>query len=90
MEDRPKWDSFDIEIKKYHADWEELKKLPGAEKLEDGSYRFPSGTHVPEAPKPPHEFDNGDELPWLLLPVLLEQKKPSEAAAEISAQLAKS
>jgi len=90
MEDRPKWDAFEIEIKKYHADWEELKKLPGAEKLEDGSYRFPSGTHVPEAPKPPHEFQNGDELPWLLLPLLLEQKMPSEAADEISAQLAKS
>jgi hypothetical protein len=89
MEDRPKWDAFEIEIQKYHDDWEELKTLPGAEKLEDGSYRFPSGTHVPEAPKPPHEFQSGDELPWLLLPLLLEQKTPFEAAAEMAAQLAK-
>lgn len=85
MEDRPKWDAFEAANETYHATWEELKKLPGAEKLEDGSYRFPSGTDVPEAPKPPHEFKDGDQLPWLLLPLLLEGKAP----AEISAQLAK-
>jgi hypothetical protein len=90
FDDRPKWDAFDEAAKKYRADWEELKKLPGAEKLDDGSYRFPAGTNVPEAPKPPHEFEKGDDLPWLLLPLLLEQKTPSAAAAEIAAQLAKS
>jgi hypothetical protein len=89
FEDRPKWDTFDQEADKYRAAWEELKKLPGAEKLDDGSYRFPAGTHVPEAPKPPHEFEKGDDLPWLLLPLLLEQKTPSAVAAEISALLAK-
>lgn len=89
FEDRPKWDKFDQEADQYRAAWEELKKLPGAEKLDDGSYRFPAGTHVPDAPKPPHEFEKGDDLPWLLLPLLLEQKTPSAVAAEISALLAK-
>lgn len=89
FEDRPKWDAFDKEARQYNATWEKLKKLPGAQKQEDGSYLFPPGTHVPEAPKPPHEFEKSDDLPWLLLPLLLEQKTPSAAAAEISALLAK-
>lgn len=89
MQDRPKWEAFEEDAQKYDADWDKLKKLPGAQKLDDGSYRFPPGTHVPEAPKPPHAFEKGDDLPWLLLPLLLEQKTPSAVAAEISAQLAK-
>ncbi len=89
FEDRPKWDAFDKDAEKYRADWDALVKLPGAQKQDDGSYLFPRGTHVPDAPKPPHEFQKGDELPWLLLPLLLEQKTPSAAAAEISTQLAK-
>ncbi len=88
MEDRPKWDAFDVANNKYHADWEELKKLPGAQKNAGGSYRFPAGTHVPDAPTPPHEYQDGDQLPWLLLPLLLEQKAPAAVAAEISAKLA--
>lgn len=87
MEDRPKWDAFDAAAKKYHADWEVLKRLPGAQKQADGSYVFPPGTSVPDAPKPPHEFQDGDDVPWLLLPMLLEGKSPSAVAAEIAAKL---
>ncbi|MBE7494302.1 MAG: hypothetical protein HS117_05125 [Verrucomicrobiaceae bacterium] len=89
MEDRPKWDAFDAALEKYHAEWEKLKKLPGAEKVDENSWRFPPGTQVPDEPKPPREYQNGDDLPWLLLPLLLEQKTPSAVAAEISALLAK-
>jgi hypothetical protein len=89
MADRPKWDTFEKETKKYHADWERLKKLPGIKRFNDGSYLFPIGTHVPDAPKPPHEFMNGDDLPWLLLPLLLEKMSPSDVANEIFRQLFK-
>ena len=87
MADRPKWDAFDAAFKKYHADWEVLKRLPGAQQQADGSYLFPRGTTVPDAPKPPHEFKDGDDVPWLLLPMLLEGKSPSAVATEIAAKL---
>ncbi|MBK8093293.1 MAG: hypothetical protein IPK32_15210 [Verrucomicrobiaceae bacterium] len=90
MADRPKWDAFDVALKKYQEEWEVFKKTPGVVKTEDGRYQYPSSVTPPsEAPKPPQEYQNGDDLPWLLLPLLLEKKSPRAAAEAISDQIAK-